>query len=189
MNVPEVFRTITAKLDQSGITYMLTGSFAGAYYGAARSTQDIDLVIEATEAQARSFVQSLPGDEYYADVDAAMEGHRRESLFNVIDMKTGWKIDMIFRKSRSFSREDFSRRRLVSLQGSPLFVASPEDVIVAKLEWSKLAQSKRQIQDVAAILRIRQESLDRPYLEKWFRELDLGNEWDDALREADIAAE
>lgn len=48
MNVPEVFQTIKGKLDQSGITYMLTGSFASAYYGAARSTQDIDLVIEAT---------------------------------------------------------------------------------------------------------------------------------------------
>ena len=78
MNVPEVFRRITAALDQSGIAYMLTGSFASAYYGRARSTQDIDLVIEATGAQVQTFVQSLPGDEYYADLDAAAEAHQRE---------------------------------------------------------------------------------------------------------------
>jgi hypothetical protein len=110
-------------------------------------------------------------------------------LFNVIDMKSGWKIDLIFRKSRSFSREEFSRRRLIDLQGSPFCLASVEDVIIAKLEWSKLAKSKRQIQDVAAILRIRRESLDRSYLDKWIRELDLENEWDDAWREADSTAE
>ena len=107
----------------------------------------------------------------------------------MIDLTSGWKIDLIFRKSRPFSREEFSRRHLVSRQGSPLFVASAEDVIVAKLEWSKLARSRRQIQDVAAILRIRGESLDHSYLEKWIRELGVGTEWDDARREADLAAE
>jgi hypothetical protein len=96
---------------------MLTGSFASAHYGAPRSTQDIDLVIEATAAQLRTFVHSLPAEEYFVDLDAALESHRRVSLFNVIDLSTGWKIDLIFRKSRSFSEREFSRRQLVDLQG------------------------------------------------------------------------
>jgi len=70
-----------------------------------------------------------------------------------------------------------------------LFIASAEDVIVAKLEWSSLAHSKRQIQDVAAILRIRRELLDNAYLEKWICELGLRNAWDDARGEADMATE
>jgi hypothetical protein len=64
---PRVFERITAALGHSGIAYMLSGSFASAYYGAPRSTQDIDLVIEATPAQLRAFVKNLPSDEYYAD--------------------------------------------------------------------------------------------------------------------------
>jgi hypothetical protein len=186
MSASDVLRRLSATLDRAGVLYMLTGSFASAYYGAPRSTQDIDVVIEATVVQLQSFVQFLPSGEYYADLDAALEARRRESLFNVIDLATGWKIDFIIRKSRAFSQEEFSRRQLVSMQGIRLFVASAEDVVIAKLEWSKLAQSQRQIEDVAAILRLRWESLDRAYLEKWIPELQLNEEWINAKRVAEI---
>jgi hypothetical protein len=186
MSASEVLRRISAALDHAGITYMLTGSFASAYYGTPRSTQDIDMVIVASPEQLRTFVQYLPSPEYYADLDAALEAHRRQSLFNVIDLAAGWKIDFIIRKSRAFSQEEFGRRQLVSVQGVPLFVASGEDVVIAKLEWAKLAQSQRQIEDVAAILRLRRESLEWPYLEKWISELNLDHEWSNAKRVAGI---
>lgn len=177
MNIPEVLQRITSALDQNAVAYMLTGSFASAYYGAPRATQDLDFVVEATPAQLRAFVQSLPVDQYYSDLEAALEAHRAESMFNLIDLSTGWKIDLIIRKSRLFSREEFHRRVRVDLQGVSLFVPSTEDIVIAKLEWSKLAQSQRQIEDVAAILRARRETLDRPYLQKWIRELRLEDEW------------
>jgi hypothetical protein len=82
MSVPDVFRRIITALDQAGIGYMLTGSFASAHYGAPRSTQDIDLVIEATPAELRAFVEGLSGNEYFADLDAALEAHKRQSMFN-----------------------------------------------------------------------------------------------------------
>jgi hypothetical protein len=47
---------------------------------------------------------------------------------------------LIIRKSRAFSQEEFRRRQRVDLQNLPLYVASAEDVVVAKLEWSKLAE-------------------------------------------------
>ena len=53
--------------------------------------------------------------------------------------QAGVKIDLIIRKSRAFSLEEFDRRQLVTVQGLPLFVASAEDVAIAKLEWSKRA--------------------------------------------------
>jgi hypothetical protein len=180
MSAAKVLDRITAALDQAGIAYMLSGSFASAYYGTPRSTQDIDLVIAATPAQLQAFVRALPGDQYYADVDAALEAHTRQSMFNVIDLETGWKIDLIIRKSRAFSQEEFGRRKLVKIQDITLFVATAEDVMIAKLEWSKLAQSRRQIEDVAAILATRGDSLDYPYLEKWIAELRLTNEWNES---------
>jgi hypothetical protein len=186
MSVSEVLQRITTKLDQNNVAYMLTGSFASAFYGTPRSTQDIDVVIEATPAQVRGVVQSLPVDQYYSDLDAALQAQKAESMFNVIDLATGWKIDFIMRKSRAFSREEFSRRVRVNLQGVPLFVASAEDIIIAKLEWSKLAQSQRQIDDATAIVRARGENLDRAYIEKWARELRLEDEWANALGVAGI---
>jgi hypothetical protein len=177
MSISEVLQRITSALEQSDVAYMLTGSFASAYYGALRSTQDIDFVIESTPAQLRAFVDSLPHDQYYSDLDAALQAHNSESMFNLIDRSTGWKIDFIIRKSRPFSREEFRRRVRVDLEGVSLFVASTEDIVIAKLEWSKLAHSRRQIEDVAGILKTRRNALDHQYLEKWIRELDLAQEW------------
>lgn len=187
MSVSEVFHRITSALGEAGIAYMLAGSFASAYYGAPRTTQDIDLVIASTAKQLQTFVQLLSKDEYYVDLDTALEARKRESLFNVVDMATGWKIDLIIRKSRPFSEEEFRRRKLVNLQGSPLFVASAEDVVISKLEWAKLAQSQRHIEDVASILRMQWDSLDRPYLERWILELKIEAEWNDARRAAGLS--
>ena len=64
MSVSEVFHRITSALGEAGIAYMLAGSFASAYYGAPRTTQDIDLVIAATSDQLRTFVQHLSKDQY-----------------------------------------------------------------------------------------------------------------------------
>jgi hypothetical protein len=91
------------------------------------------------------------------------------------------------RKSRAFSEEEFRRRTRFNLQAVPLFVASAEDVVISKLEWAKLAQSVRQIEDVAAILRMRWDLLDHIYLEKWIRGLGLATEWNDARNAAGVS--
>jgi hypothetical protein len=108
-------------------------------------------------------------------------------MFNIIDLEFGWKIDMISRKSRAFSQEEFGRRQRVSVQGASLFVATAEDVVIAKLEWAKLAQSHRQIEDASAILKIRRDLLDQAYLEKWIGNLELKKEWNEAQPIAGIS--
>jgi hypothetical protein len=187
MSVAELFSRISSALDSAGVAYMLSGSFASAFYGLPRTTQDIDFVIAASPDQLRAFIQALPSRSYYVDLDAALEANRLQSLFNVIDSVTGWKIDFIIRKSRPFSREEFSRRKLVNIEGMQLFVASPEDVVIAKLEWSRLAQSQRQIEDVAGILKLRWDSLDHGYLKKWIGEMGLEEEWRKAQAKAGIS--
>lgn len=167
---------------------MLTGSFASAHHGAPRSTMDIDLVIAATTDQLRAFVKSLPASAYYVELDAALAAHERESMFNVIDLATGWKVDLIFRKSRPFSQEEFTRRKLANVEGSPIYVASTEDVILAKLEWARLSQSQRQIEDVVSILKLKNRELDRQYIEKWVAALTLVAEWNNALAVAGLTS-
>jgi hypothetical protein len=180
MSIAEVFRRITSALDRAGIQYMLSGSFAAAYYGAARSTQDIDFVIHATPEQLQLLISTLPTSEYYADLDSALLAHQRQSMFNLIDLSTGWKIDFIIRKSRPYSLEEFRRRMRITLHDVPLFITTAEDSVVSKLEWAKLAESSRQVEDVAAILRAQDRKLDTSYLEKWIAELNLREQWNSA---------
>ncbi len=174
-------------LEQVGIPYMLTGSFASAHHGTPRATQDIDMVIDSSPAQLRALVQLLPEGEYYIDLDEALHAHGQQSQFNVVDLATGWKVDFIIRKSRAFSRTEFERREPIELRGLRLFVATAEDVIVAKLEWAKLGQSQRQIEDAAGILRIQSETLDRAYIARWVGNLDLSREWQAACLLAGVA--
>lgn len=169
-------------LDAAGIPFMVAGSFASTAHGLPRSTQDLDLVIDpSSEGALEALLASIHADEYYVDADAARDAYRRRAMFNVIDLASGWKVDMIFRKDRLFSRDEFGRRMKLSILGVPVFVASPEDTIVAKLEWSKLAGgSQRQRRDVAGIVAIGGPALDRAYIERWVRDLDLSGEWEAA---------
>lgn len=176
LTTEDIFRRIAGALGTAGVPYMLTGSFASAHWGTARSTQDIDLVIAPTEEGLRQFIGLLAPTQYYVSLDAALDALRRHSMFNVIDHATGWKIDLIIRKPRPFSEQEFERRKPVDIDGVDVFIASAEDVVISKLEWAKKGGSLRQIEDVAGILRVR-TSLDRLYIEKWVRELGLGEQW------------
>lgn len=187
MNPSEVLRKITVALDRAGIPYMLTGSFASAMYGALRSTMDIDIVIAAGRHQVKRLVQLLPENEYYVELDSALTAYDHESMFNVIDLADNWKVDLIFRKSRAFSQEEFRRRQLMNVDAISVFVASAEDIVLAKLEWSRLAGSQRQIEDAAAILRLQWGRLDQNYLERWIAELNVQREWQQAKSAARIA--
>ena len=117
MTVTEVFSRITTALERAGMEYMLVGSFASTRYSSPRSTQNIDIVISATPEQLRIFIEDLIAKNWYAEIEAALEAHRNESLFNIIELNTGWKIDLIFRKSTAFGQEEFRRRRKVELHG------------------------------------------------------------------------
>lgn len=177
MTAAALFRRIVRRLEAAGIPYMLTGSFASAYHGRPRATQDIDLVIAPTADQLRLFVRSLPPSDYYADEAAAAAALEQESQFNVLDLDTGWKIDLICRKSREFSQVEFARRIEASVEGEALWVASLEDVMLAKLEWAKLGGSLRQVEDVAGLLVVRGSDVDLVYLERWVANLGVDAQW------------
>jgi hypothetical protein len=161
---------------------MLTGSFASAYHGAGRATLDVDLVIDPTPAQLRVLIEGFPPSAWYASLEAALEAMDQESQFNLIELETGWNVDLIIRKSRPFSRIEFDRRTTIDFDGVRLAVATVEDVILAKLEWARLGESARQLEDVAALLRVRSGDLDRPYLERWIADLGVSGQWKAASR-------
>jgi predicted nucleotidyltransferase len=177
MNYAEVLRSIVPKLEQSSIDYMITGSIAAAYYGRARATYDLDIVISATPEKLETLIQLLPKEQYYAVLQDALDAHRHHSMFNVLDTISGWKIDLIFKKPAPFHEEAFRRRTAATFEGVATCLISAEDLILSKLEWGKLGESERQIRDSAIVLQKGRLKLDLPYIEKWVQELGLTSEW------------
>jgi len=186
MELREVLGRICSALEAAEIHYMLVGSFAAVHHGFLRSTADLDFVIEADPEQLRRLIQELRAKDYHAEIEDALQAWRNRSMFNVMDRVAGWKSDFIFVKPRAFSREEFSRRKQSVLEGVPLFIASPEDIIVSKLEWAKLGKSARQLEDASQLFRMRSESLDRGYIDHWANELGLSTQWNEAKRQSGV---
>ena len=104
----------------------------------------------------------------------------------LLDLETGWKVDLIVRRDRPFSVQEFERRKEIDFFGIRLAVATVEDLILAKLEWATEGSSQRQIEDVAGVLRVRFQEMDLEYVEDWVSRLKLEDAWDQARREAGI---
>lgn len=180
MSLTAFLRRVVEILDQAGVPYMLTGSLASAYYAIPRATQDLDVVVATDEVGIDHVVQGLQNAGWYVDRDAALEAHRTRGQFNAIDPSSGWKVDFIVRKDRAYSRIEFDRRERVSLLDLEVSIASLEDVLIAKLEWSRLGDSALQHRDVLQLLDRAWERYDHTYVEKWVAELGLRSEWEDA---------
>jgi hypothetical protein len=169
---------LVAKLGVAGVPHMVVGSFASSLHGVPRSSQDLDLVIDPEPASLRRLLAELPPADYYADADAALDALARRTQFNVIDMATAWKADLIMRKARPFSVEEMRRRVEGDLFGVPVFVASPEDTVISKLEWAKQGGgSELQLRDASGILQLRGDTLDIGYIERWVADLGLQDLW------------
>lgn len=177
MTLRDILALVATSLDACGVPYMVTGSLAGSYHGVPRATRDVDVVVGPDADALLDLGRALRNEGLYVSDDAIAEAVEHEGMFNAIDPDTGWKVDFIVRKSRPFSRSEFEARREAELLGLRVSVASPEDVIVAKLEWATMADSQRQLRDVAEILRVQGGALDLERVERWVAELGLGEPW------------
>jgi hypothetical protein len=184
VSVEEFFGRVIAELERAGIPYMVTGSLASSAHGRIRASEDFDIVIAPSPSQLRDFVSAFPNDQYYADEYDAFESFKHTLQFNIIDFATAWKADLIFKKNREFSRVEFDRRQAHVIGGVGVQIASPEDILIAKLEWAKMGESARQIEDAAGVIERQGSNLDRSYVEYWVDELALRKQWEMALAKA-----
>ena len=173
---------VVRALEQVQIPYMVTGSVASSAHGKPRSTRDIDIVIAPSAQQLRELIHQFPSTEYYADEQQALQALANRSQFNVIDFATGWKVDFIVAKTSEYASTALSRRTRLEMSGKLMSVASPEDVILSKMDWARLSGgSDRQILDAADIVRNQGDRLDIAYIERWAKQLNLQREWRDVL--------
>ena len=175
----QLLAKIVEALDAAGIKHMVTGSFASTFHGEPRMTRDIDVVIDPDTTSIALFVEQFDTNTFY--IDDAIAATARRDMFNVIDLTTGWKVDLIIRKDRPFSAEEFRRRVPTTIGGVSTYVASAEDTILSKLEWSRRSGSERQLRDVVAVIQVQRATLDFDYLNRWATELGVADQLHVAL--------
>jgi len=161
----EFVRLIADRLTSIGVPYMLTGAMAMVAYGNPRMTRDVDLVTACTERDVDAIVRRFEED-CYIDRDTVRHAVRHRSMFNIIHHEWVIKADFIVRRDDAYHRTEFERRREMAIDGHPLAIVAPEDLILSKLEWARESGSELQRRDVAELLAAG-VPLDREYLEHW----------------------
>jgi hypothetical protein len=181
-------RPVTQAFDALGVRYFLGGSVASSAHGIARASLDADLVAALEPEHVDALVARL-APAYYIPEDRLRSAVATRSSCNLIHLATMFKIDVFVSKGRPFDREAGDRARPQAIdegEDAPLFpVASPEDIVLAKLEWFRLGgeTSERQWWDVVGVLRVAEDA-DRGYLRRWAVVLDLTDLLERALVDA-----
>jgi len=182
-----IFRVVSV-FEKLGIAYHIGGSLASSAFGIARATLDADIVADIKLEHASQLEEFLR-EEFYVDAEMIRNAIKQQSSFNIIHLDTMFKIDVFVLKDRPFDKQAFLRRVKKSVSEESFlkfFFATPEDIILNKLEWYKMGGgiSDCQWNDVLGVMKVQRENLDLPYLKQWAEKLDtsrlLKRAFDDA---------
>lgn len=181
---------VTDVLDTLHIPYVIGGSMASIIYGIPRTTMDVDIVAEVHREQVSAFVAALQ-ESFYLDEQTIQQAIQRRSSFNLIHLATMFKVDIFLPKLRAFDQQQLNRRvaeKITAESNRTVWILSPEDVILAKLDWFRLGKevSERQWRDILGVLKIQQTALDIAYLHEWAEILGVADLLERALMEVEV---
>ena len=186
MEQSELLRFVAGALERLELAYFVTGSTATIFFGEPRLTNDIDIVVDLVDlppSRIQELCRAFPSPEFYVDEESVQRAVRRRSQFNVIHPASGLKVDLIVPALTPFDRSRFARiRRVKPAADYEVPFASPEDVILKKMEAYREGGSEKHLRDIAGVLKISGEDLDRSYIEDWADRLGLADIWQEALR-------
>jgi hypothetical protein len=133
-------------------------------------TRDIDIVIAADAADYERRIRPAFEDAYLVN-DPIRVGERY--IGGIIHRTEITRADLILGRDDAWARSAMGRRRRVDhpILG-PTWIIAPEDLILAKLEWSDGGASELQLRDVRSVVRLN-DDLDWDYLRRYA--VDLGS--------------
>jgi hypothetical protein len=182
----KLLKDVATTLQSLGIEFMLTGSHASSLQGEARSTHDIDLVVDLQLSHVQPLLQAFAGDRFYLSESALTEAIRSKRTFNLLESATGEKVDFWVLSETPFNQSRFARRRPIDIGGLTLCISSPEDTILMKLSWCRqLGGSEKQFHDVLGVYELQFDLLDQEYLQKWVAALGVEDLWQRVVDEAE----
>ncbi|WP_097646170.1 hypothetical protein [Candidatus Viridilinea mediisalina] len=196
MQPNEVLLFITDALDALGVMYCVGGSFASSTYGEPRATRDVDILAALPATKARPFVLQIEAEffvqlsDLYDAITLAPSLHNspmQRASCNLVHRNSFFRVDLFIASDRPYERAQFARRipQIVAINPErQAYFVSPEDIILLKLDWYRMAQGilDRQWSDVQAVLATQGDTLDTAYLRHWAKQLAISDLLDAALR-------
>ena len=151
-------------------------------YGEPRLTNDIDIVADLNLSHLPGLMEAFPPDEFTIDEEMIREAVKQARPFNIIHPASGLKVDIIIKMNTPFDRSRFERIRRIYPGPYPANFASPEDVIIKKMEYYQMGGSEKHLRDITGILKISGETVDKEYIASWAGELGFLEIWEAVLK-------
>mgnify|MGYP006301373901 CR=1 FL=1 len=121
------------------------------------------------------------------DEDGIIEAINQQSMFNLIDVNEGDKVDFWILKDEPFDNSRFSRKYKEKILDMNINLSSAEDTILAKLKWAKLSGgSEKQFMDALRIYEVQAKKLSQDYLDKWAKFLKIEKLLEELKAKAEI---
>ncbi len=173
----DVLKEVVSKFEEAGIEYFMVGSMATMYYGQPRFTRDVDLVVRIRPRQVLGFERLFPLSDFYCPpIEVIQDEVQRKGSFNRIHQVSGIKVDLVLDKETEFYNCEFARRKKVKItEGFEVYIATPEDLILKKLDYYREGESEKHLNDIRDILM--NNPLDEEYLQHWVSKMGLIKEW------------
>lgn len=175
----ELLQKVVAAFERLKIPYLVTGSVASMAYGEPRLTNDIDIVAEIKEKNIPDLLFEFPNNEFFVTGEMIRDAIRGLGQFNIIHPASGLKVDVIIKRNTPFDASRFRRRkRIYPAESYQADFASPEDVIIKKMEYYKEGGSEKHLRDITGILKISGNEVDMNYILDWSKRLGLTEIWE-----------
>ena len=177
MREQELLSRLVGTLEQAGVPYLLTGSFASSLQGYPRAVENLDLVARLEATGLRELKESFPPPGCELDEEAALRAVGRGESFALLDAESGIRVDFWPASDSPFDRSRFARRRVEDFQGLRLTVSAPEDTVLSKLYWGvRWGEAEKQAEDALGVYELQHSRLDLEYLRRWAAELGVAGE-------------
>jgi hypothetical protein len=177
---------VTSVLDSLRVPYFIGGSLASSFHGMVRTTQDADIIARLRKGDAEPLTTALQ-DEFFVDAEMIARAIAKHASFNILHKETMFKVDVFVPIENKFTEQQFDRSRSATLSletDAKAMIASPEDTILAKLDWYKQGgqTSERQWRDILGLLEVQKGSLEIDYLKKTAAQLGVAELLSSALQ-------
>ncbi len=152
-------------LNRHDLRYMVTGSIASNVHGIERATVDADFVLQA-EGDSLSAITAALRPPLQMDPQATFETVTGTTRY-IIRSGTEYKIELFLLSDDPHDQERFRRRRKGRVANQPVWLPTPEDVIITKLRWSKQGKRTKDIEDAKNVIAVQGDSIDWAYVHHW----------------------
>lgn len=174
-------------LEGAELPCFVGGSVACSFFGEARSTLDVDIVVALLPEDAERMAHAFPPERFYVPpVEVIRREAQRGSAgsFNLVDQTTFLKADIYPAGRDPLNAYGFAHAVWHEIDGHRVRIAPPTYLCAMKLRWWAISQQDKHLRDIRGLLAISPELIDRAVVEQWAATSGTHAQWADCQARA-----